>query len=65
MKGLGTKEATLIRIIVSRCEIDMVQIKQKFEPMAKETLVNALKGDCSSDFLRILLTLIGEESQMK
>ena len=65
MKGLGTKETSLIRIIISRCEIDMVQIKQKFEAIAKETLVKALKGDCSGDFLRILLTLIGEESQMK
>ena len=65
MKGLGTKENTLIRVIISRCEIDMVQIKQKFEPIAKESLVKSLKGDCSGDFLRILLTLIGEESQMK
>ena len=43
MKGLGTKESTVIRVIVSRSEIDMVQIKQKFEIMAKESLAKYLK----------------------
>ena len=43
MKGLGTKESTLVRIIISRCEIDMVQIKQKFEPLAKSRLASYLK----------------------
>ena len=43
MKGLGTKESTLVRIIISRCEIDMVQIKQKFEQLAKSSLASYLK----------------------
>ena len=43
MKGLGTKESTLVRIIVSRCEIDMVQIKQKFAVIAKSSLAEYLK----------------------
>jgi hypothetical protein len=43
MKGLGTKESTVIRVVVSRSEIDMVQIKQKFQLIAKSSLVEFLK----------------------
>ena len=38
MAGLGTDDDTLIRIIVSRCEVDMVQIKQHFEQAYKQRL---------------------------
>lgn len=61
MKGAGTKENLLIRVIVSRCEIDMVQIKEKFEALYNSTLDSFIKGDTSSDFRRILMALIGEK----
>ena len=63
MKGLGTKESTLIRIIVSRCEIDMVQIKQKFEPMAKESLGKFLKVFTNrSNLIRRVLNFLNKFS---
>ena len=31
MQGLGTDDDTLVRVVVSRCEVDMVQIKQLFQ----------------------------------
>lgn len=65
MKGLGTKESSLIRVIVSRCEIDMVQIKDKFEQISNKTLAQYIKGDTSGDFRRILLILIGDEDAIK
>jgi len=38
MHGLGTKDLSLIRTVVSRCEIDMVQIKAEFERSYKQPL---------------------------
>ncbi len=31
MKGLGTDDSALIRVVVTRCECDMVQIMQSFD----------------------------------
>lgn len=60
MKGAGTNDSTLIRIVVSRSEIDMVQIKEKFNEVLGKTLGSFIKGDCSGDYKKVLLSLIGE-----
>ena len=38
MKGLGTDDESLLRVVISRCEEDMVQIKEAFERDYKQTL---------------------------
>ena len=38
MKGLGTDDNTLVRVCVSRSEIDMVQIKDHFKTMYEQDL---------------------------
>lgn len=38
MKGLGTDDDTLCRVVVSRASVDMVQIKEEFQKMFKQTL---------------------------
>jgi len=38
MHGVGTNDLSLIRTVVSRCEVDMVQIKQEFERAYKQPL---------------------------
>ena len=43
MKGAGTDDDALIRIIVSRCECDMVQIKEKFEEKFGKSLIDWIK----------------------
>ena len=43
MKGLGTADSPMIRIIVSRCEADMVQIKKSFEEQFGGTLAQWIK----------------------
>lgn len=38
VKGAGTKDDTLIRVIVTRSEIDLVQIKGEFQRAHGKTL---------------------------
>ncbi|XP_054281518.1 annexin B10-like [Macrosteles quadrilineatus] len=59
MAGLGTDDATLIRIIVSRCEIDLGNIKQEYERLFGKTLESDVKGDTSGDYMKALVALIG------
>ncbi|VDK41164.1 unnamed protein product [Dibothriocephalus latus] len=43
MKGLGTDDKSLSRVIVTRCEIDMVQIKTAFEAEYERSLAEWIK----------------------
>jgi len=63
MKGAGTDDSTLIRVVVSRCEIDMMQIKDAFERVYEKELSKFISGDCSGDYKKILLALIGEKKK--
>lgn len=59
MDGMGTDDTTLIRIIVSRSEIDLGNIKEEFERLYNRTLVSAVKSETSGDYKRALCALIG------
>ncbi|ELU05270.1 hypothetical protein CAPTEDRAFT_225672 [Capitella teleta] len=61
MSGLGTSDDRLIRICVSRCEIDMVQIKKEFKRKYGQPLADMIVGDISGDYKKIILAIIGEE----
>jgi len=58
MKGAGTKDNTLIRIVASRCEVDMVQIKQEFQKIYGKPLESFIEDDTSGDYKRGLLALV-------
>ncbi|KAK9889679.1 hypothetical protein WA026_007058 [Henosepilachna vigintioctopunctata] len=60
MKGLGTDDKNLIRVIVTRCEIDMVDIKKEFQTMYGKTLKDKIRDECSGDYKKCLYALIGE-----
>uniref|UniRef100_A0A7N6C184 Annexin n=1 Tax=Anabas testudineus TaxID=64144 RepID=A0A7N6C184_ANATE len=61
MKGLGTTDSVLIRIMVARAEIDMLDIKAQFLKMYGKSLHSFIKGDTSGDYRKILLVLCGGE----
>ncbi|XP_053103497.1 annexin A13 isoform X3 [Hemicordylus capensis] len=58
MKGAGTDEETLIRIVVTRAEIDLQTIKEKFQQMYNKSLAEAIQSDTSGDFKKLLIALL-------
>ncbi|GKV05263.1 hypothetical protein SLEP1_g17295 [Rubroshorea leprosula] len=59
MKGLGTDDSTLIRIIVTRTEIDMQYIKAEYLKKYKRTLNDAVHSETSGNYRTFLLSLLG------
>ncbi|KAJ6644584.1 Annexin B10 [Pseudolycoriella hygida] len=59
MEGMGTNDTTLIRIIVSRSEVDLGDIKSEFERLFDRTLLSAVKSETSGDYKKALCALIG------
>lgn len=57
MKGAGTRDAMLIRICVTRDEIDMPQIKQYYRQLYKHELIEDIIGDCSGSYKNLLIEL--------
>ena len=60
MKGLGTRDDDLIRILVSRHEIDLPQIKNEYKKLYSKSLYDHVKSETSGDYQKLLLTLIRE-----
>nr|XP_057914081.1 annexin A11-like isoform X2 [Doryrhamphus excisus] len=59
MKGAGTKDTTLIRIMVSRSEVDMLDIRQEYVRNYGKSLYTHISGDTSGDYKKLLLKLCG------
>ncbi|KAK2632320.1 hypothetical protein EUGRSUZ_L01717 [Eucalyptus grandis] len=59
MKGLGTNDTTLIRVIVTRTEIDMQYIKTEYHKKYKKTLNDAVHSETSGYYRTFLLSLLG------
>ena len=59
VKGLGTKDHLLIRVLVSRSEIDMPQIKQYYKQLFGKDMYEDVKNDISGDYRKLMLGIIG------
>ncbi|XP_065815249.1 annexin A11a isoform X1 [Labrus bergylta] len=59
MKGAGTKDRTLIRIMVSRSEVDMLDIRQEYVKNYGKSLYTHISGDTSGDYKKLLLKFCG------
>lgn len=65
MKGIGTDDNTLIRTVLSRCEIDLGDIKKRFEKLHQKTLDKAIKSETSGDYRKIMLEIVSDYSCSK
>ena len=58
MNGIGTNDDALIRVIVTRAEIDLQAIKMEFQRVYREDLEDMISSDTSGSYKRFLLALI-------
>uniref|UniRef100_A0A8C0IU99 Annexin n=1 Tax=Chelonoidis abingdonii TaxID=106734 RepID=A0A8C0IU99_CHEAB len=61
LQGAGTCDGTLIRVIVSRSEIDLNLIKAEFLKIAGKSLSTMILEDTSGDYKTALLNLCGSD----
>ncbi|XP_063051843.1 annexin A1a isoform X2 [Engraulis encrasicolus] len=60
MKGKGYRAKILTRIMVSRSEIDMVQIKEEYMKKYGKSLYQEILDDTKGDYEKILLAICGD-----
>uniref|UniRef100_A0A674NIA4 Annexin n=1 Tax=Takifugu rubripes TaxID=31033 RepID=A0A674NIA4_TAKRU len=58
IKGLGTDEETLIEILCSRSNTELLEIKQVYKELFKKELDKDVAGDTSGNFAKLLLALV-------
>ncbi|XP_039145052.1 annexin D5 [Dioscorea cayenensis subsp. rotundata] len=59
MKGLGTNDTALIRVVVTRAEIDMQYIKAEYHKKYHKQLSEAIHSETSAHYRTFLLALVG------
>ncbi|VAH01766.1 unnamed protein product [Triticum turgidum subsp. durum] len=59
MKGLGTSNAALTRVAVTRTEVDMKYIKAEYHNKYKGSLAEAIHSETSGNYRTFLLSLVG------
>ncbi|CAI0552860.1 unnamed protein product [Linum tenue] len=58
MRGLGTHDTAVIRVVVTRAEIDMEEIKVEYKKRFKKPLVDVIHSETSGHYRSFLLALI-------
>ena len=57
IKGIGTKDHLLMRVIITRDEIDMPQIKECYKKLYGKSMIEAIKDDISGNYRKLMLEL--------
>nr|ACQ58898.1 Annexin A2-A [Anoplopoma fimbria] len=58
IKGAGTDEETLIEVLCSRSNNELVEIKKVYKELFKKDLEKDVAGDTSGNFAKLLLALV-------
>lgn len=59
MKSKGAKEKVLTRIMVSRCEVDLMKVRTEFKRQYKRSLYQTIAEHTKGDYQKALLSLCG------
>ncbi|XP_071777286.1 annexin A2b isoform X1 [Centroberyx gerrardi] len=59
MKSKGAKEKVLTRILVSRCEVDLMKIRTEFKKQNGKSLYQTITEHTKGDYQKALLSLCG------
>uniref|UniRef100_A0A1A8V4B4 Annexin n=1 Tax=Nothobranchius furzeri TaxID=105023 RepID=A0A1A8V4B4_NOTFU len=59
MKSKGAKEKVVTRIMVSRCEVDLMKIRTEFKRQYKKSLYQTIAEHTKGDYQKALLSLCG------
>ncbi|XP_066488003.1 annexin A3 [Tiliqua scincoides] len=65
LKGAGTDEFTLNRILVSRSEIDLLDIRAEYKKLYGRSLHSDIESDTSGDYRATLLRICGREGEQE
>ena len=57
IKGWGTNDKMLIRVLVSRCDVDLLNIMEAYQKLYGKSMYDDIKNDTSGDYRKILLEL--------
>lgn len=58
MKGRGTDDDALVRILVSRSEIDLAVVANRYESLYKKHLTAAISGESKGTYQNLLLAIV-------
>ncbi|KAL6554849.1 hypothetical protein OROGR_006107 [Orobanche gracilis] len=61
IKGVGTDENALTRVIVTQAEVSMQRIKEEYYKRNSVPIERAIAADTSGDYEKFLLALVGHE----
>ncbi|KAH9284091.1 Annexin A7 [Echinococcus granulosus] len=61
MKGVGTNDDSLIRIMLAHAEHDLATLKKLFEENYGKTLAEMVKGDTSGNYRKFLLAILEQD----
>ncbi|XP_030207616.1 annexin A5b isoform X1 [Gadus morhua] len=62
-QGAGTDDNTLIRVMATRSEVDMMDIRAHYRRLFAGSLHTAIKGDTSGDYRKALLLLCAGDDE--
>ena len=60
IKGWGTKNKILIRIIITRSEVDLPAIKKYFQQLYGKDMEQAIKDEIKGDYQKLMLELLSQ-----